>query len=138
METNINETIASWQKVKAEMEQFKKVELQLRSEIQQHYGEKVSSLYASKDEPFGVVHIEDAGFKISVTVPKKVDWDQAKLKQAEKQIQEWGENPDDYLKIEYDVSETKYKAWPQTLKDMFVDARTVTPGTPSLKIEAIE
>lgn len=87
-----------------------------------------------KSEPFGVVRVGH----VSITYPKKVKWDQTKLADLYEQIKKGNENPLDYMKVEYDVPETKYKAWPEVIKNEFVSARTVERGNPTLKWEKID
>ena len=46
----------------------------------------------------------------------------------------WGENPADYLKVKFEVSERAYEAWPARLKELFTPARTVETGKPSYEL----
>lgn len=105
----------------------KKIKEQIIASVEKEAIEQLNK----KAEPFGVVHVG----LVSLTYPKKVKWDQTKLADLYEQIKKGNENPLDYMKVEYDVPETKYKAWPEVIKSEFVDARTVERGNPTLKIE---
>lgn len=95
---------------------------------------EIQQLLKAKDEPFGDISIIVGNRKVKVNIPKKVTWEQKKLAEKRKSIVESGDNPDVYIDTEYSISETAYKKWPDEVRDFFQDARTVTPGNPSLKI----
>ena len=84
----------------------------------------------AKDEPYGSISV--AGFSISI--PKKVTWDQAKLAAIADDIQKSGEKVSDYIKVSFDVAESKFKAWPEAIRTPFMAARTVQQGNPSVKL----
>jgi len=106
----------------------------LKSEVANRYAEKATALYALKDAPFGAVNIEDGDYVVSITTPKKIKWDQTKLAALWVTISET-DNPLDYIAVEYYVPESKYKSWPEVIKDEFADARTIEPGTPVITIK---
>jgi len=95
---------------------------------------EIQTLLKAKDEPFGDVSIIVGNRKVKINVPKKVTWEQEQLAARHKEIAASGENPNMYMKVKYDVSETAYKAFPQEVRDYFASARTVTPGNPTVKI----
>ena len=76
----------------------------------------------------------DRDYEIKVTVPKNVAWDQDKLATAIETIKGWGENPADYVETKLSVSESKYKAWPPAIRDLFTPARTVRGGKPKFEV----
>ncbi|MFV0623765.1 hypothetical protein ACBY01_07120 [Sphingomonas sp. ac-8] len=94
--------------------------------------------YATARAFTGTYHREDGTVAISVTVPKKVKWDQAKLDQAIATIRGWGENPADYVDTEVKVAERKYDAWPPSIRAVFEPARTVETGKPVIKMAPVE
>lgn len=83
----------------------------------------------------GTATIETDTKKIKVTIGKKVDWDQDKIKSLWNDIQKGGENPEEYITVKYGVSENAYKNWPSSISDVFEPARIVTPTKPTIKIE---
>lgn len=113
-------------------------EKEIKTEILSRFEADIKEGLLTKDEPFGVINLIEDGFKLSFTTPKKVKWDQAKLADLYDQIKRGNENPLDYMKVEYDVPEAKFKAWPEVIKSEFIDARTVEPGSISMKMEPIE
>jgi hypothetical protein len=97
----------------------------------------ISSALQQKPEPFGAVSQPIGGMKVTFTTPKKVKWDQKKLADLHAQISsDPDENVEDYITTEFKVSEDAYKAWPAPIKQHFEPARTVEPGSVSVKIEA--
>lgn len=107
---------------------------QAKAELLARRKDEVKALLKAKDEPFGDVSIIVGNHKVKINTPKKVDWDQTKLKTIYDQIVDDGANPDVYIKTEYSVSETAFKSWDSDTQDFFRDARTVTAGNPGLKI----
>lgn len=95
---------------------------------------EIQRLLKAKAEPFGDVTIIVGNHKVKVNVPKKVTWDNDALAKKRADIIASGDNPDVYIKAEYAISETAYKSWPADVRDFFQDARTVTPGNPTVKI----
>ena len=107
---------------------------QLKATLLDRREKEIQQLLKAKDEPFGDFTIIVGNHKVKVNLPKKVVWDNDLLAAKYKSITESGDNPDVYIKTEYAISETAYKGWPDEVRDFFQDARTVTPGNPSLKI----
>lgn len=121
--------------VSSEKEKFSKREKDIKAAIITMHEAQFAELLSKKPEPFGLVNIATDTHKLSATYPKKVTWDQSKLADLYEQIKKGNENPLDYMKVEYDVPEAKYKSWPEVIKSEFVTARTVERGNPTLKIE---
>ena len=88
-----------------------------------------------KSDPFGIVTIYGADEPFSVSVPKKIDWDQEKLAALHAEIRASGSDPAEYIETSYSVPESKYKAWPQHIALQFQPARTVTPGKPKISFK---
>lgn len=91
--------------------------------------------YAEGLNDTGTHNRTDGDYTVKITVPKRVDWDQAELAKARRTLESgWGEDPDDYIDTKYSVAESKYAAWPTSLKALFTPARTVKSGKPTFKI----
>jgi hypothetical protein len=105
----------------------------LEAQLHLALGEAIQDAYKAKGDPFGTVNLDADGIVFKVLTPKKVTWDQAALGELEKQIAAAGDTPEDYIKVSYEVSETKYNAWPEEIRLAFEPARTVAPG--KVKIE---
>jgi hypothetical protein len=84
------------------------------------------------------VHFDDGRIRITADLPKKVEWDQAKLGDITRRIAANGEDPAEYVEISYRVSETKFNAWPETLKTAFASARTLKTGKPGFRLALIQ
>lgn len=90
-----------------------------------------------KDKPYqcGSVTHTHGDRKITVTVPKKVTWNQEDLAACERGIIEAGDDPLDYIQVKRTVSETAYSSFPQKIKNFFEHARTVERGATTVKIK---
>jgi len=101
------------------------------AQILERNAQVLESKLKAKDEPYGDVSTEF--FKVSY--PKKVEWDQKMLADLAKEIQEAGSYVSDYIKVSYEIVESKWKAWPSEIKAQFEKARTVSRGNPSVKVK---
>jgi hypothetical protein len=66
------------------------------------------------------------------------DVDQRTLAEIVRHITEAGDDPTEYVEIAYRVSETKFNAWPESIKRAFVPARTLKTGKPSFRLALLE
>ena len=95
-----------------------------------------SRRYAEGLNSTGTHHRTDGDYEIKVIVPKRVDYDQGRLASAVETIKGWGEDPADYVETKLSVAESKFKAWPPAIRDLFEPARTVKAGKPKFEIAA--
>jgi hypothetical protein len=96
------------------------------------YGDRARRVRASHDKDTGTVRFEDNGFTVVADLPKRVKWDQRRLAELVELIRStWGEDPANYVKTKFEVSERAYEAWPPMLREMFTPARSVETGKPS-------
>lgn len=109
----------------------------LNAALEGRYGEAAQTLRSSAGKDFGVVHLSDGPLRVSVDVPKRVSWDQAKLAALAQLISESGEHIEDYIDVEFSVSESRFNHWPPALKAQFEDARTLKPGKPSFRLALV-
>jgi hypothetical protein len=110
----------------------------LNIEIGEMISQKLVDLRGLTGKEFGAVHLNFDGFKVTETVPKKVDWDQEKLTDLYDRITAAGDNPRTYMKMKLEIGERQYDSFAQEVKAIFAEARTVKPGKPQLKFEAIQ
>ncbi len=106
---------------------------QLKAHLLSRKDAEIKALLAEKDEPFGDVTITVGNGRAKVNVPRKVTWDNDALAKKYDEVKESGENPAMYFKVEYAISETAYKSWPEEVRSYFEDARTVEQGNPTIK-----
>ena len=102
------------------------------------WNERARFLRHEADKDTGVVHFDDGNVRITADLPKKIEWDQTRLAEIARRISESGEDPKQYVEITFRVSETKFNAWPDTLKSSFNAARTVKTGKPSYRLALIK
>lgn len=102
--------------------------------VEKTYEPHIAAAYSAQEKDFGTVRVTDGGYEIIVDTPKKVEWDAAKLQAAGDRIALTGDDPHEYLEISVSVSERKYTAWPAHIREVFEPARTVRPGSRSVKL----
>lgn len=76
----------------------------------------------------GVFNAIIDGVQVKHDIPKIIAWDQDKLAGVYVKIEASGDDPQDYINIKYNITETKYKAFPDAIKNVFNPARTVKDG----------
>ena len=110
-----------------------------RFELLHRKRESVARAHALKGDPFGVVKVAAGAYTLDVNTPRRVEWDQERLKAAWLHLErEWNSDPAEYIDRKLSVKESKYKAWPTEIRALFEPARTVSAGTPTLKITPTE
>jgi hypothetical protein len=88
---------------------------------------------AGKDT--GTIRFDDGDFTVIADLPKRVDWDQDHLAALVERIRAAGDDPTEYVEINFKVPERNYLAWPEAIRQDFEPARTVRTGT--LKVEIV-
>ena len=117
------------------VEEASRLDSKLDAALDYRYGPRARQLRAAEAKDTGTVRFEDNGFIIVAELPKRVRWNQQRLKELVELIRSgWGEDPADYVKVRYEVSERAYKSWPARLKELFSPARTVETGKPSYEL----
>ena len=112
--------------------------LALHAEHDRRFSQHAHQLRQQAGKTTGTVRFEADGYVIVADLPKRPEYDQLKLKAAVEALRQWGENPEDYIGIEIKVAESKYSAWPSTIRQLFEPARTVRVGKPTYKLELIK
>ena len=88
--------------------------------------------------PEGSTTLDQDCVKLTVTVPVRVEWSAAKLKEVANRIAESGDDPEDYIKFKPSVSERDFKTWPEAVQKVFMPARTTKPGKRRIEIKEVE
>lgn len=96
----------------------------------------VHRVAAGKDA--GTVSFNDGVVRIACELPKKVEWDQGKLRRIVERIRAAGDDPTEFVEISYRVSETKYNSWPTPMRASFDPARTLKTGKPNFRLSLTE
>lgn len=110
----------------------------LDSSIDLKYRDHAAALRRSTGKDTGTVRIDDGDVVVIADLPKRVKWEQARLAGIVERIRASGDDPAEYVTIEFAVSERAYGAWPNTIRAAFEPARTVETGKPSYRFEQIK
>ncbi|MBE9606272.1 hypothetical protein IAI18_15510 [Acetobacteraceae bacterium H6797] len=98
------------------------------------YEQRAIGARAAAGKDTGTVRFEDGIVTIVVDLPKRVEWDQARLATLVEQIRAGGEDPAEYLEISFKVPERAYTAWPERIRQAFEPARTVRTGRQTFRL----
>lgn len=112
----------------------KQAKAKLDTALVRRFGELERAARADSGKDFGTVHFSEGPLRVTVDVPKRVSWDQAQLAAIAGRIAAAGEKVEDYLDVEFSVSESRFNNWPAALRSQFEAARTVKPGKPSFRL----
>jgi hypothetical protein len=100
--------------------------------------DNIFSLVQSRIRSEGSTTINHEGVKLTVTIPVRVSWDEAKLREVARLIASNGDDPENYIKFKPSVSERDFKAWPEAVQTVFLPARTIKPGKRKIEIKEVE
>jgi hypothetical protein len=125
------------QRVSAAEEAARHYKQFLQGVLHRRFGERAGQLRREAGKTTGMVRFNVDGHTIVADLPKKVDYDQRKLKDAVDALRKWGEDPEDYVSLEVKVAEAKYTAWPPAVRQLFEPARTLRAGKPTYRLERI-
>lgn len=106
--------------------------------LEVRYATRASEARRACGKDTGTVRLADGDYTVVADLPKRVDWDQAKLAAMAKRIADSGEDPTEFIETTLKVSERKYTALPGSWRKGFETARTVRPGTLKITLEPNE
>lgn len=106
----------------------------LQGEVETRLKDQIAATFLADGKDTGTVHVASDGCDVEVTRSKKVEWDQSTLATLAEQIKTANDNPADYIETSLTVPERKFTAWPEAIQSKFAGARTVKPGSVSIKI----
>ena len=106
----------------------------IEAAIALRYEQRAIGARAAAGKDTGTVRFQDGTVEIAVDLPKKVDWDQARLAALSEQIRAGGEDPGQYVEVSFKVAERAYAAWPASIRSEFEPARTVRTGRQTFKL----
>lgn len=109
----------------------------LQGEVEERLKEQIASAFLADGKDTGTVHVLTDGFDVEINRSKKVEWDQSALADLRAQITAANDNPADYIDVTMTVAERKFTAWPEAIQTKFAEARTVKPGSVSVKIAKV-
>lgn len=102
--------------------------------LELRYAEQAQALRRQAGKDYGVVHFDDGRVRVTADVPKKVVWDETQLAEIVQRVRLAGDDPAQYVETSYRVSETKFNAWPDSIRAVFAPARTTRPGKPGFRL----
>lgn len=110
----------------------------LTDALHARFGEVVAAARRAEGKDTGRARLEVDEHELIADLPKRVEWDQARLVTALDTLRDWGEDPADYVATEIRVAEGRFMAWPPKLQALFAPARTVATGRPTYTLRGIE
>jgi hypothetical protein len=116
---------------------IKQARAKLDAALVARYGEAAQAALLASGRDFGVTHLTDGDLRVTCESPKKVTWNQPKLAAIASRIAANGEKVEDYLTVEFSVSESRWNGWPPVLKEQFAAARTTKAGKPTFRLALI-
>jgi len=130
------ELLAALQReIDAAAKQMKAVTARFSTALEVRYAARAAEARRACGKDTGTVRLVDGDFTVVADLPKRVEWDQAKLASMVERIRAAGEDPVEYVEISFKVPERAYAAWPEAIRQGFEPARTVKTGT--LKVELL-
>lgn len=115
---------------------LRQVEDKIDAALDRRYGARAKQSRAEAGKDTGTVRFVDHEFTVIADLPKRVKWDQSKLRHAVEIIRTgWGDDPSDYVKAKLEVSEAAFNNWPRPVRELFIPARTVETGRPVYRLE---
>jgi hypothetical protein len=102
--------------------------------LEVRYAARASECRREEGKDTGTTRFEDNGVTVIAELPKRIDWDQAKLAQIAANIASAGEDPAEFIDTKLSVSERKYGALPESWRKGFEPARTVRTSKPKFRL----
>jgi len=115
--------------------QMKAAIARFNTALEVRYATRAADARRACGKDTGTVRLADGEYIVVADLPKRVDWDQAKLAQVAQNIAHRGEDPAEFIDTKLTVSERKYGALPEAWRNGFEPARTVGFGKASFKLE---
>jgi hypothetical protein len=127
------ELLAALQReIDAAAKQMKAITARFTSALEVRYAARAAEARRLLAKDTGTVRLADGDFTVLADLPKRVEWDQARLAAMVERIRAAGDDPSEYVEISFKVPERAYAAWPEAIRQGFEPARTVKTG--ALKI----
>lgn len=128
--------------VLAECERTSKLSSAAKKAIVAHletrFAGAIEAAYEQNAKDFGTIHVIDGAFDVEVSTPKKVEWDQKALHAICVEISEAGDDPREFVNVEYSIEEKKFTAWPGFLQTKFAPARVLKKGSRTVKLSRVK
>ena len=121
---------------------IKSIVVVYESVLNKRYTESIAKAYKAKKDVYGKATFNDGskdGYIVDVETPKNIKWDEDAMKAGEKiLIDEWEEDPEEYVTYKRSISEATFNGWPKKIQNIFAGARTVKAGKRKISIKFVE
>ncbi|MBF0628164.1 MAG: hypothetical protein HQL91_08070 [Magnetococcales bacterium] len=131
----VDQLVTLLEQAETHLNRAKAIKASLDDAIAHRYNDRAALVRNQNNKPTGIVRFDDGPFIVITDLPKKPEWDQEKLAELVGKIEESGEDPADYVEVAYRVPESRYTAWPTSIRKFFEAARTLKVGKPTFKLE---
>ena len=118
--------------------QLKAASAKFNSALEVRYATRAAEARRACGKDTGTVRLVEGDYTVVADLPKRVDWDQAKLAQIAVNIADSGEDPAEFIDTKLAVSERKYGALHEAWRKGFEPARTVKTGMLKVTLEPAE
>jgi hypothetical protein len=122
------------QQIEAVKSTVRHYDIVLQSALNRRFGERAQQLRQAAGKETGTVRFDEGDYQVIADLPKRAEYDPAKLREAVATLRGWGETPEDYVSLEIKVAEARYNAWPPAIRKLFEPARTLKTCKPSFKL----
>ena len=116
------------------VETAKRMQDWIEAAVALRYEQRAIGARAQAGKDTGTVRFQDGTVTVAADLPKRVEWDQARLAALVEQIRAGGEDPAEYVEISIKVPERAYAAWPERIRRAFEPARTVRTGRQTFRL----
>lgn len=114
-------------------DELKEIKIALDAALEEGFVSQARDALLADRKDTGTAVLNVGEYNVTVTLPKRVKWDQEVLIDALYKM-----NTDDarhYVNSTHKIDERKYDSAPDDIKALLLPARTVEVGKPSIKIE---
>lgn len=92
------------------------------------YSTLINEKRTKTNRPYGEISFPDNGYIVTEDRPLVLEWQKDKLKEYAKRIADNGGNPEDYMDIDYTISEKKYCSLSDEARKSLNTAGNIRPG----------
>jgi len=129
--TQLNEIFVWVKRAKGDIRTY---ETALHQELVTRFKAPAAQIRTAHGKEAGTVRFTQDGHTIVADLPKRVEYDQKKLRVAVDELRARGENPNDYVAFEISISEAAWNGYTPSMRELFQDARTVKTGKPTFEL----
>ena len=120
--------------VKRSKNDIRGYESSLHSELAARFKARAAQVRSGLGKESGAARFTQEGFTVLADLPKKVEYDQKKLRLAVDELRACGEDPNDYVAFEISISEARWASFDGETQAHFQDARTVKTGKQTFEL----